>query len=319
VTSAAAVLSPFIPRCYAVAGFVLQSELVFPDLLPVVATHADWRVFVGRGPAPAVAREPIGEREIYSERYRLGRMAKGFRLEFSHAGWFDVAFDTRSITWYPDAAGREELARAVILGPVLALALEHAGLFCLHGSCVVMGGHAVAFVGGKHHGKSTLALALVRAGARWVTDDLIAIEPGNPALVRPGIPSARVWGDAARELDVAALGKVMPGIKATVSQFDASRIWTRHAELAAIYVLEPVKNEGGVAACARAPLRGSDAVVALAHQTKLADSLIGLRAAGAQLRLAAAVASVVPVWRLRVARDFARLPGVLAELDQWHS
>jgi hypothetical protein len=319
VSAATAPQAPFIPQCYAVAGFVIQSELAFPDLLPVAATHADWRVFRSRGPAPTVPLTPIGEREVYAERYRLARTATGYRLEFSHAGWFDVAFTSRSITWYPDAPDRDELARAIVLGPVLALALEHAGLLCLHGSCVVMRERAIAFLGGKHHGKSTLALALVRAGARWMSDDLIAIQPGHPALVRPGIPSARVWSDAARELDVAAWSKVLPGLKSTVAQFDAARVWTRHAPLAAVYLLDPVANDPAAPACARDPLRGSDAAVALAHQTKLADGLIGLPAAGVQLKLATQIAAAAPVWRLRVARDFARLPGVLAELDAWIS
>lgn len=315
---AAPALAVATPR-YAVAGLVLESDLPFPDLGPVAATTADWRLLRRAGPPPAVPLTAIGERQVYAERYRLARTPAGYRLEFSHAGWFDVAFGERTITWYPDGADRDELARAIVLGPVLALALEHAGLLCLHGSCVVMREQAIAFLGGKHHGKSTLALALVRAGARWVSDDLIAIEPRARPLVRPGIPSARVWGDAARELDVAAWGTVLPGIKSTVTQFDATRVWARPAPLAAIYVLEPTAGDRAAPACARAPLHGSEALVALAHQTKLADGLIGFAAAGTQLRLAAQVAAAVPLWRLSVARDFTRLPEVLAELDRWHS
>lgn len=309
-------------RHYSVAGIVLRTELEFPGLPEGPPTPVGWSLRIGDGPPPLVAVTPIGERALGAERYSLGWTPGGYRLEYSHAGWFDIAFEDASITWYKNGEAREELVRAIVLGPVMALALERTGLLCLHGSCVVMGGQAIAFVGGKHHGKSTLALALVQAGARWVSDDLIAIVPGShgkPARVRPGIASARVWNDAAERLDIPAFGaRLTPGIKSTVSDFAAATLWTGQAPLGAVYLLDPVGAEAE-RPCWREPLRGADAVIALAHQTKLADALIGLRAAGAQMRLAAEVAATAPLWRMHVARDFARLPSVLEQLSQWHS
>lgn len=306
---------------YTVAGIVLRTELEFPGLPEGPRTPVGWSFCVGDGVPPLVAVKPIGERAIGAESYRLGWTPAGYRLEYSHAGWFDIRFEDASITWYRNGAVPAELVRAIVLGPVMALALERSGLLCLHGSCVVMRGHAVAFLGGKHFGKSTLALALVRAGAQWVSDDLIAVSPGShgkPAKVRPGIASARLWNDAAEQLDVQALGaRISSGIKATITDFAPRTLWTGQAPLAAIYLLEPVAA-GAPRACDRVPLRGAQAVVSLAHQTKLADSLIGLRAAGAHLRLAAEVAASVPLYRMPIARDFARLPAVLEQLRQWH-
>ncbi len=308
-------------RHYTVAGIVLRTELEFPGLPEGPPTPVGWNLRIGDGAPPLVAVTPIGERVHGVERYRLGWTPGGYRLEYSHAGWFDIRFEDASITWYRNGEVREELVRAIVLGPVMALALERSGLLCLHGSCVVMGGQAIAFLGGKHYGKSTLALALVRAGARWVSDDLIAIAPGSygkPARVRPGIASARVWDDAASQLDITAWGpRLNPGIKSTVTEFSAETLWTGQASLGAIYLLEPGAADSEQACC-REPLRGADAVIALAHQTKLADSLIGLRAAGAHLRLAGEVAATAPLWRMRIARDFSRLPAVLEQLSLWH-
>lgn len=308
-------------RHYTVAGIVLRTELEFPGLPEGPPTPVGWSLRVGEGTPPLVPVTPIGERELGAERYRLGWTPGGYRLEYSHAGWFDIQFEDASITWYRNGAARDELVRAIVLGPVMALALERSGLLCLHGSCVVMGGQAIAFLGGKHYGKSTLALALVRAGARWVSDDLIAIAPGGhgkPARVRPGIASARVWDDAATQLDITGWGpRLTPGIKSTVTDFGADTLWLGQAPLGAVYLLEP-EPAGTEPACRREPLRGADAVIALAHQTKLADSLIGLRAAGAHLRLAGEVAASAALWRMRIARDFARLPAVLEQLSLWH-
>ena len=307
---------------YAVAGMVLRTELDFPGLPHGPSTPVGLSLRIGDGTPPLLPLTPIGERALGPETYRLGWTPTGYRLEYSHAGWFDISFEDASITWYRNGDAPLELARAIVLGPVMALALERNGLLCLHGSCVVMGGQAIAFLGGKHFGKSTLALALVRAGARLVSDDLIAIAPGthgNPARVRPGIASARLWNDAAIELRIWGMGvHVKPGIKSTVTDFAPETVWAGHAPLGAIYLLDPTPA-GSEQACSREQLRGANALIALAHQTKLADSLIGLRAAGGQLRLAADVAATSTVWTLHVERDFARLPAVLEQLSQWHS
>ena len=309
-------------RHYAVAGMVLRTELDFPGLPESAATPVGWSLRIGDGPPPPVTVTPIGERTLGPETYRLGWIPSGYRLEYSHAGWFDIALEDSTVTWYRNGGDVSlELVRAIVLGPVMALALERRGLLCLHGSCVVMGRAAVAFLGGKHHGKSTLALALVRAGARWVTDDLIAIapgSPGHPAQVHPGIASARVWQDAAAQLDIAGLGaRLSPGIKSTVGDFNPASVWTGQAPLAAVYVLDP-QPAGTAVACARAELRGAHALVALAHQTKLPDALIGPRAAAGHLRMAGEVAASTRLWTLQVVRDFSRLPEVLEQLKQWH-
>ena len=317
-----ATAAPAKARHYAVAGLVLRTELDFPGLPEGPPTPVGLSLRIGDGTPPALPLTPIGERALGQEAYHLAWTPTGYRLEYSHAGWFDISFDDATITWYRNGDAQLELVRAIVLGPVMALALERSGLLCLHGSCVVMGGQAIAFLGGKHYGKSTLALALVRAGAQWVSDDLIAIAAGThnkPARVRPGIASARLWNDAAAELELWGLGvHVKPGIKATVTDFAPTSLWAGQAPLGAIYLLDPAPA-GSEQACWREQLRGADALIALAHQTKLADSLIGLRAAGAQLRLAADVAASTTVWTLHVERDFARLPAVLQQVSQWHS
>ena len=309
-------------RHYAVAGIVLRTELEFPGLPEGPVTPVGWSLRIGDGAPPAVNLTPMGERALGQEVYRLGWMPGGYRLEYSHAGWFDISLEDSCVTWYRNGDVNLELVRAIVLGPVMALALERSGLLCLHGSCVVMGGNAVAFLGGKHHGKSTLALALVRAGAHWVSDDLIAIAPGSnghPAQVRPGIASARIWNDAAAELDIAGLGaRLNPGIKATVSDFNPASVWTSQAPLAAVYLLDP-QPAGTEPACTRSPLGGAAALIALVNQTKLADSLIGPRAAAGHLRLAGEVAAGTRLWTLQIVRDFSRLPAVLEQLNQWHS
>jgi hypothetical protein len=304
---------------YAAFGGTLHSAIHFPELRPASGDAADWTLRVATGAPTDVAAALLGERLVGRETYRLWAITGGLRLEYSHAGWFDIRAQGAELIWYPGADAPLELVRAIILGPVLALALEAAGSFCLHGSAVAIAGRGVGFLAPKHHGKSTLALALASAGAQLVGDDTLAVTPGSPALLRPGIASVRLWNDAASALRVAEIcDTVIPGVKSTATGFAETLVARHTVPLDAIYVLDPVLEGDTMNAAARIRLQPGAAAVSLAHHTKLPDSLVGLRAAGLRLRMAVAVASTVPVYTLRIARSFALLPAAVEQLMVWH-
>jgi hypothetical protein len=303
---------------YALFGGVLRSQLEFPELLVASTKQCDWTLEVATSAPPSVQLEPLGERQLGAESYRLARTPSGLRLEYSHVGCFDIGNNGSSAIWYRHDDANPELVRAIALGPVLALALEMSGLLCLHASAVVTGGRAIAFVGPKYHGKSTLAAALAAAGAQLVGDDLLAVSPGPPVTVRPGVPSVRLWSDTAETLSVDdRCDRVVRGIKTTAAGFKASP-FEGVAPLDAVYVLAPTSAAEAASAVSRVLLPGAAGALALAGQTKLPDSLVGLRAAGAQLAAASAVAEQVPVYSLRTVRDFARLPEVVEQILDWH-
>ena len=307
---------------YAVFGGVLRSELALPELPEVPANHsadADWSVRVEDAEPPALDAVFLGERQLGLEGYRLSRTPRGMRLEYSHAGTFDVSADGSCIVWYRRADAQPELARSIVLGSAIAIALELEGMLCLHGSAVAIGKKAVAFVGPKHYGKSTLATALAAAGAQLLGDDLLAVVPGLPVRVRRGVPSVRLWDDAARTLSVESLfGRVIPGVKTTAAAPINGTALPSELTLAAVYELHPERrNESGTTAWRTRLSRVAGAVV-LAQQTKLPDSLIGLHAAGRRLQLAAHIAGSVPVWRLHAMRDLARLPELVQQIVTWH-
>ena len=300
-------------------GGVLRSELEFPELPLTRRDQVDWQLRISDSPPPHTETELLGQRRIGVEHYSLSRIRGGMRLVYSHAGTFDVHAASR-ITWYRDRLGAEELARSIVLGPVMAIILEAQRYLCLHGSAVAIGSNAIGFLGGKHMGKSTTAIAMLAAGAKLISDDLIAIRAERDAWVRPGVGSARLWEDAARELRVDDVcERVMPGIKQTVSGFAERLIHNTTARLDALYLLEPAREIATGAACERIRLPAGSAAVNLSIQRKLPDPLVGPVAAGEQLRVAAAVARLVPVYTLRVVRDFGRLAEVTSQLAEWHA
>ncbi len=311
--------APPVMHDYSAFGGTLRSELHFPELPHATGAVADWTLRVEASGAPAPAIAALGERRVGNETYRLATIAGGVRLEYSHAGAFDITANGSRITWYPSADPQRELARAIVIGPALALALEMAGCFCLHGSAVAFGERGVGFLAPKHHGKSTLAIALAAAGARFIGDDTLAVMPGSPAMVRPGVASVRLWDDAARAVAIDRLCEtVTGGVKTTASGFASDAVLRAPVALAAIYVLDPILPSESAAPATRARLDPTAAAIALAHHTKLPDSLVGLRAAGLRLRSAVAIAGNVPVYTLTIARSFDLLPAVVAQINAWH-
>ncbi|HZI40857.1 MAG TPA: hypothetical protein VFD67_04120 [Gemmatimonadaceae bacterium] len=306
-------------RDYSAFGGVLRSELEFPELgVAPESARPDWTLRVERADPPQCALTFVGERHVRQERYELSRFPGGFRLVYSHAGTFDISGDGASIVWYHRSEWAPELVRSIVLGPAISLALELAGFLCLHGSAVAIDGTAVAFVGPKHFGKSTLATALTTAGARLVGDDLLVVSPGQPATVRPGVGSVRLWADMAATLPLGSFcDTLIPGVKTTVTGFTDEALAVTPTPLSAIYVLSPVAKEATTGVAWRELLAPSNATIALAHQTKLPASLVGLRAAGSQLKAAAAVAATVPVWTLHAVRDVARLGPLVRQIIDW--
>ena len=86
------------------------------------------------------------------------------------------------------------------MGRVLAIALHAAGDLCFHASAVTIGGTAMAFLGSKGMGKSTIAWALVRAGAKLITDDTLRVRLGPQLTAYPGVHELRLRPDVATYL-----------------------------------------------------------------------------------------------------------------------
>lgn len=308
-----------LPHYYAAFGGVLCSSLEFPELRAIEPAQADWTLDLSAELPARPDLVPVGQRHIGVESYALSQGADGYRLTYSHAGTFDIDVANRRVTWCRAPGASTELARVIVLGPVFALLLESSGHFCLHGSGVVTREGAIAFIGPKHYGKSTLALALTAAGCQLASDDTVAILAGPPPMLRPSVPTMRLWDDTVRKLNAEAwCDLLVRGAKTTVGGFNATSVAEQLAPLSAIYALAPITAQEAQCTVTRSAVQGAEAVVTLAQQRKLPDILVGMTSAGVQLVQAAAVAARVPVFTLHIARDFTRLPTAVAKLLEWH-
>src|SRR6185369_17221085 len=121
--------------------------------------------------------------------------------------------DGREIVVRPHERADERALALFLAGPALAVALHQRGRLVLHATAVAIGGRALAILGEKGAGKSTLAAALTRRGYRLLSDDIVAIEE------RAGTASLKIQPEAAQ-----ALG-VDPGTLALVHPDSEKRAW----------------------------------------------------------------------------------------------
>jgi hypothetical protein len=222
--------------------------------------------------------------------------ARGYRLVADGYGAFAVAHDGRSVACAPSDPEPWRWQRYLI-GQVLPFASVARGLEVLHASAVEIGGRAVAFSGPRGAGKTSLALRLVQRGARFLADDVVALESGRDGLVaHPGAAVASLrHGEAAAMggSDLAELGTpVGRDEEAQRMVIERRGAATR---LAALYLLD--REASGLE-----PIR----VPAPGPLTLLATSFNFVVRTPArlttQLEVCATLAREVPVFRLPVPR-----------------
>jgi hypothetical protein len=305
---------------YAIFGHRLRSEITFPDLRTVEVGSPRWTLRVAQqrpslGDPELLGTEDIGD----GTDVRLYRSARGYRLEYDDGtGTFDVASDGRSITWFPATNPDAIMIRLHVIGRVMATALHASGMYCLHGSGVAIGDQAIGFVAPRFWGKSTLALALAKTGARLLSDDTLAIDPDEPSLrIWPGVHSVRLWGDSAEQVagDDPAEGAPAFGVKRTYARFPDTLLAHNPVPLSALYVLAPYQAPGRQL-IVRAVLCPRAALALLAHG-KIA-ALLGKSEGPRLFDRAVRVAARVPVYRLDFPRDLEHIGAVVAQLAEWH-
>ena len=304
---------------YQVFGGVLRSELDFPELDPAARGEPDWTLTVTTAAAPDVPLgDPLGEDKVdQGVMVRSYASPQGFRLVYDDTGVFDVTSGGREIRWHRPESADLEAGRLDVLGRVLALALHASGWLSLHGSAVAMADGAVAFLAPKGNGKSTLAFALMRAGAALMTDDTVVIGSGLPATVRPGVQSVRLFRDSADWLSATAPIAGSSDVKATFGQISEDARRLTRAPLAALYLLESVPAGTIAEPLERSRLAGPDAVFGLLGQTKI-GALLGGSEAPAVFASVVALSEGTAIYKLRVTRDYARLGTVVERIMGWH-
>jgi hypothetical protein len=142
-------------------------------------------------------------------------VAEGQALRLREEGvcTYLLAADGRSL-WYAPEAGRPAGWQRMLIGQVLPLAAVLQGLEVLHASCVAVGARTLAIVAAPNSGKSSLAASLLLAGARFVTDDVLAVKNGGEAVTAyPGPGVLKLRESEVERLGASRLATLSPQVE----------------------------------------------------------------------------------------------------------
>jgi hypothetical protein len=179
---------------YRIAGLGVRSSISLP-LDPVAAADVDVEV-VDRE-ASEVADAPSGGPRL---------VAGGDDREIT-LRWRGLASMTieagRGMSVVRDPGVASDDVAPLVLGVGMGLILHQRGRLVLHASAVHLPRGAVAFVGMKGAGKSTMAGALTARGALIIADDALPVDMnGHTAQAWPGPTALKLWPES-----VTAIGR----------------------------------------------------------------------------------------------------------------
>jgi hypothetical protein len=132
----------------------------------------------------------------------------GYRIAAPRHGRYVVSGDGTQIHFALSPAPGWRWQR-LLFAQALPLAAALQGLELFHASAVAIAGQAVALVAASGTGKSSVAAHLVAGGAAFVTDDVLALEPVDGAvLAHPGPRLTGIYASDLRPLESDGRGKL---------------------------------------------------------------------------------------------------------------
>lgn len=184
---------------YLAYGLKIQSALALPEFLPAVDAIADYDVTLNL----------ISNSDLYFEVERAIERDRPWTLSVSrteatafirNAGLFEITAGQQiDITPAPDVEEGE--LRLYVGGVIMAILLYQRNCLVLHASAVRIVDRVVAFLGVSGAGKSSIAVALEKAGYPIVTDDVLALHfIDGGVYAAPGYPQVKLTRESATTL-----------------------------------------------------------------------------------------------------------------------
>lgn len=314
-----------VAKRYRICGFTLASEIALPEL-PLASGSALEQDFDAsfrvedRVQRPAAQVDwfmsltlPTGEPGL-----ACAKEAGGYRLRFPELIDFRVDSSGRQIVCEAAEGIPPATIRHLLFDQVIPRVLGLLGREALHATAVLTPYGVCAFAGLSGAGKSTLAASFHLAGYPVLSDDCLVLQvQDNAILAIPAYPGVRLWADAAAAL-CAGRENLLPDaqysskrrVLADLGQ--VSSVPDREA-LVRIYDLGEAPGTNGVSGAGariveKIPSREAFMVlVTSGFRLDITDRTMLAR----QFNFLERVASLVPVRRLRIRKDFSALPSVL--------
>jgi hypothetical protein len=300
------------PRTYELGGFVIKSDLPFPELSSVDEGKAMCVVrLTGTPPRDtftAIARLhtqlPNGNGWLSTAKFD-----RGYVLRFQDFVSFVVSERGDQVSCQGDPSVPIATLRHLFLDAVFPLVLNLQGHDALHATAVDGPDGCCAFLGNAGIGKSTLAAAFVRRGWTLVCDDCLHFDPCEDGInVVPGYGGLRLWPDSIESAfnDGSFLRSVHDGRKKRVQVAGMDPM--HPVKLSRVYLLTRSQETGDTRIRIQAAPAREAFIELVRHAFRLdvGDRKMLTR----QFRSLQRLVEHVPICRLTYPRDFAHLQAV---------
>jgi hypothetical protein len=309
---------------YRVSGLAVQSEIVLPGAI-ASATAFSPQVTIRRGPVP----ESLAAPSLTGPTWQIA--GKQFLLRIPEIARF-LLIEGREILYAPESEAGAADIPIFLLGTVFGILLHQREQVVLHASAVRVNGKAVLFCGASGAGKSTLAAALAQRGYPLVTDDFCTVAIGqngqngqnvqnvqngqngqNVPTVYPDGRQLKLWAQAIDRLDLAA--RRGERVRASLEKFyvEPGEVFSEPLALGAIYALREARPPH-VAGIEKPNVVDAALLLRRSAYRPLVVRRLGQKAN--YFHAAAAIVNAAGIFHLTRAFDFAKLPEVIAALEQ---
>jgi hypothetical protein len=218
----------------------------------------------------------------------------------------------------PDSAAPAERVRLFLLGAAMGVLLYQRGLLVFHASAVALKHGAIAFLGSKGAGKSTITAALHMRGHSMIADDVMAIDfaEGRPKVL-PGFPQIKLWPDALASIGHKA--EAFPRLQPNWEKRDyrvTSGFSEKPLSVQALFVLDHGPQ------LVIEPLPASQALLGLLphwYCVRFGTEVLQQLDYGTHFLQCARLARCVPVYRLSRPRSISALSEVAQLLEEYET
>ncbi len=303
---------------YDVFGFIVKSNIAFPEILSVKEDKPDFIFdFFADREINSTNYEWFHQYENEKFCYRVARRDSNFIIRFIELADFFLSLDLSAVHCYSKSAIPLETIRHLFLDQVFPMVLSEKGKTILHASAVVTPIGAIIFLGESGQGKSTLCAAFGQQSFAVLTDDCLLLEQqGHSLLGIPNYPGLRLWPDT-----VAGLFNDQPSLRRMAHYSDKKRLeshdspirfCSERVPIRAIYSLASTEKMPVAAPITIQPLGPAESLIELAkHRFCLGiDDIDKLRKN--YQGLSSIVKSLGAIHRLYYPRDLTLLPRVVA-------
>ena len=292
---------------YRVSGLSVASEIALPGLIAGTAERAP-QVTIRRGQVPENLPQPSASGPTWQV------AGKQFLMRIPDIARF-LLNDGREIVFAPESDESAADIPIFILGTVFGILLHQREQIVLHASAVRVNGRAVLFCGASGAGKSTLAAALAQRDYPLVTDDFctLTIDGSGAPMVYPDGRQLKLWAQAIDRLDLAQ--QRGERVRKSLEKFyvEPGEVFTDPLALGAVYALREARPP-------HAPgIEKPNVVDAALLLRRNAYRPLLVRRLGQRanyFHAATAIANVAGIFYLTRALDFAKMPEVVAWLEQ---